>query len=142
MTMTTIVATVGAVATTRRTTSHGAGAMKVKYLGLKVGTILATMAATPVLWAALAYPEWQANSAAVAGDAAAPNAAPEAPARQVVIVPRYVDARTGEPVKSPVGGAPAPAPQQPVAGAPPPQPQTTRSQPTAPARSSATTRGS
>jgi hypothetical protein len=122
--------------------------MKVKYLGLKVATVLATFAATPVVWAALAYPDWQGGDTGTAPDspldAPLPQMSPAQP-RQVVIVPRLVDARTGQPLAAPdqavQSPAAAPAPvAQPSVSSPPPQPQ--RQQPAAPGRGAATTRGS
>lgn len=118
--------------------------MTVKYLGVKVGIVLATFAATPIVWAGLAYPEWQASPAD--GALQAPTEAPPVLERRVVIVPRLVDARTGSPLDAELpaapqpAGAPVPVSQQPAVSAPPPQPP--RQHPVAPARSAATTRGS
>lgn len=125
--------------------------MKVKYLGLKISIIATTIMATPLVWAALAYPEWQpASTGTTDATIAGPFPAPEQTrTRRVVIVPRLVDANgqlwTGAGLQSvPVTAQPgAPAQQstvqQPAPAAPPPQPAQRQ---TAPARSSASTRGS
>jgi hypothetical protein len=76
--------------------------MRVKYLGTKLAVITLTVAATPVVWAALAWPQWSAASPAdlieapVVEDvvpASAPREAapePEVIIRRVIVVPRLV----------------------------------------------------
>jgi hypothetical protein len=93
--------------------------MRIKYLGAKVAVILVTVLATPVVWAALAWPEWQsaappdfsaetAEAVELAPTQEAPAAVPQV-IRQVIVVPRYVvveapAASSGPP--SPAGTAP------------------------------------
>ena len=127
--------------------------MKIKYLGLKVVIVLTTIMATPLVWAALAYPEWQANAgtAAESGQVAAeppPVAAPPVE-RRIIIVPRLVytqsapvaNAPSAAAPNAPVSRAPA-APQQPIAAAPPPQAAPAPPRASAPPARNATTRGS
>jgi hypothetical protein len=76
--------------------------MRIKYLGTKLILILATLFATPVVWAALAWPEWEAAGSApdeaavpVATVSAAPDVQPgvliQPVIQRVIVVPRYIE---------------------------------------------------
>jgi hypothetical protein len=96
--------------------------MRIKYLGAKVAVVLVTVLATPVVWAALAWPEWQSAAppdfSAETAEAVEPAPTQEAPAavpqviRQVIVVPRYVV------VEAPAASSSPPSP----AGTAPPLP--------------------
>jgi hypothetical protein len=95
--------------------------MRIKYFGAKVVLVFVTVVATPVVWAALAWPEWSAASptddAVIEVASSIEPASVESPVlvqpvirRRIVVVPRYVY----------VEATPAPMQPGPVLTAPPP----------------------
>jgi hypothetical protein len=106
--------------------------MRIKYLGTKLFLVLVTVIATPIVWAALAWPEWSAaspvedNVIEVASETDASNVEPPVQVQQiihrVVVVPRYVEVEASPAAdqKQPAtaSSAPASAPTQPSAPAP------------------------
>lgn len=102
--------------------------MRIKYFGTKVLIVLTTMLATPVVWAALAWPEWSSASPAedvVAIEQPAPQeleVAIRPVIHRVVVVPRYVEVEATPSISQiqPAVSAPPPATPASVPTAPPP----------------------
>jgi hypothetical protein len=89
--------------------------MRIKYLGAKALIVLTTTLATPVVWAALAWPEW--SSASPADEAAIEQPAPpeagvliQRVVHEVVVLPNYVyiEATPASVVSQAPASAPAP----------------------------------
>jgi hypothetical protein len=102
--------------------------MDIKYLGTKVAAIVLSVAAVPVVWGALAWPEWSAASEVAPSVVAAPPSNPMEPPptqpqpepviiRRIIVERRYVyvPSATGE-AASPSAGPVATA--TPLAGGP------------------------
>lgn len=96
--------------------------MRIKYFGAKAALVFVTVVATPVVWAALAWPEWTAASpaddAVIEAVGSIQPAAVESPAlvqpvirRRIVVVSRYVylEATPAPANPGPVLTAPLPA---------------------------------
>jgi uncharacterized membrane protein YgcG len=116
--------------------------MRIKYLSTKVFLVLITVIATPIVWAALAWPEWsaaspaednvvEAVSATDVSNVQAPSEVTPVVIHQVVVIPRYVEVEV-----SPAAGQPVTArsaPKQPAAPAPAPPSSSTPTQAVLPA---------
>lgn len=112
--------------------------MRIKYLGAKILLVFATVVATPIVWAALAWPEWSAASPAdegvieVASAMDVANAEPPVLIQpiihhRIVVVPRYVEVEAtqqavqSQPVTASAAppAAPSPVPTLPPTAEPP-----------------------
>lgn len=99
--------------------------MRIKYFGTKVLIVLTTMLATPVVWAALAWPEW--SSASPADDVAIDQPAPQEleiavrpVIHRVVVVPRYVEVQATPSISQVQPAVSAPLPAAPASVPTPP----------------------
>jgi hypothetical protein len=100
--------------------------MRIKYLGTKLLLVLGTFLATPVVWAALAWPQWSSASPSVddfaevetsAASASEPVVQVQQVIHRIIVVPRYVEIAA-----APSTDQPHPAPAAPPASTPAPLP--------------------